>query len=128
MNAIKEGERIQPSFFIQMKTNHKKEEIFALMNKEEGTETRIPADIREIASKFYREIWKKWKGTKEYSARKLQQLISKIKRKVSTNTKEKGNEPLNLEEFKTVTKLLLKKNHQESMAYRQNSTKRLTLP
>ena len=72
MNAIKEGERIQSGFFRQMKTNRKEEEIFALMNEEEGAETRIPAEIREIASKFYRELCKKRKDMKKYSARKLQ--------------------------------------------------------
>ena len=43
MKAIKEGERIQPSFFKQMKTNHTKEEIFALKeDNEDNTETREP--------------------------------------------------------------------------------------
>ena len=56
MNAIKEGERIQSSFFRQIEPNHKKEDVFTLMNEEEETETRIPTKIREIDSKCYREL------------------------------------------------------------------------
>ena len=42
MKAIKEGERIQPSFFKQMKTNHTKEEIFALEeDNEDNTEREV---------------------------------------------------------------------------------------
>ena len=43
MKVIKEGERITPSFFLQMKTMDKQEEIFALLDKNDpAMETRIP--------------------------------------------------------------------------------------
>ena len=42
MTNIKKDERIKASIFHMMKTNHRKEEIFTLINDEElGTETRI---------------------------------------------------------------------------------------
>ena len=56
--TIKEDERIKPSFFHRMKTNTKKEEIFALIDdKNIGKETRVPAEIRNVATTFYKELW-----------------------------------------------------------------------
>ena len=53
LQAIKEGERIKPSFFQKMKTNHKKEEIYALIDENDtGKETRVPEEIKKIATKF----------------------------------------------------------------------------
>ena len=57
MTAITEGELITPSFFHRMKTGHKKEEIFALLHEDgTDTETRVPEEIRAIASTFYMDL------------------------------------------------------------------------
>ena len=54
METLKEDDRIKPSFFHRMKTNTNKEEIFALMDKKNlGKETRVPAEIRNVATTFY---------------------------------------------------------------------------
>ena len=43
-----------------MKTNTNKEEIFALIDdKNLGKETRVPAEIRNVATTFYKELWGK---------------------------------------------------------------------
>ena len=72
-----------------------------------GTETRVLEEMKGIAVKFYEDLWKKRKYTKEFSARKLKQLLSKVTQKVSTTNRIKGNEQLNVKEFKRVTKMLL---------------------
>ena len=54
METIKEDERITPSLFHRMKTNTNKEEIFALIDdKNLGKETRVPAEIRNVATTLY---------------------------------------------------------------------------
>ena len=41
MENLREGERVTPSFFRRMKSAHKQEEIFSLMeDEEEGMETQ----------------------------------------------------------------------------------------
>ena len=53
METIKKYERIKPTFFHRMKTNMKKEEIFALVdNKNIGKEARVPEEIRNVATTF----------------------------------------------------------------------------
>ena len=91
-----------------MKTNSKKEEIFALKENDEGkTEACNPEEIWQIATKMYIDLWKNERNTQAPSVRKSKQLMAKIKNKVSKRNKIKGEEPISLEEFKTVTKLLL---------------------
>ena len=90
METIKEDERIKPSFFHRMKTNTNKEEIFALIDdKNIGKETRVPAEIRNVATTLYKELWKNRQGTRALSKRKMSQMLDKIKRKVD-NTKKLG--------------------------------------
>ena len=55
MKNLNEEERIKPSFFQKIKTNHRREEIFALI-RDDGVETRDPEEIKDIASKFYVEL------------------------------------------------------------------------
>ena len=51
-----------------MKTNTNKEEIFAhIDNKNLGKETRIPAETRNVATTFYKELWKNRQGTRAHS-------------------------------------------------------------
>ena len=55
METLKEDERIKPSFFHRMKTNTNKEEIFSLIDENNlGKETRVPAEIRNVATTFYK--------------------------------------------------------------------------
>ena len=55
METIKEDERIKPSFFHRMKTNTNKEEIFSLIDdKNLGKKTRVPAEIRNVATTLYK--------------------------------------------------------------------------
>ena len=57
METIKEDEGIKPSFFHRMKTNTNKEEIFSLIDdKNIGKETRLPAEISNVATTFYKEL------------------------------------------------------------------------
>ena len=76
MEKIREGERIKPSFFQRMKTTFKKEEIFTLIEEDnDGKETRNLEEIRRIATRFYIDLWKNRRRTKEHSKRKMNQLI-----------------------------------------------------
>ena len=44
-----------------------KEEIFALVdNKNLGKETRVPEEIRNVATTFYKELWKNRQGTRAH--------------------------------------------------------------
>ena len=109
MEKIREGERIKPSFFQRMKTTFRKEEIFTLIEEDnDRKETCNPEEIRRIATRFYIDLWKNRRRTKEHSTRKMNQPIKKIKRKVSNEKKITGERPLTIEEFITVTKQLLK--------------------
>ena len=75
LETLKVDERIKPSFFHRMKTNKNKEEIFALIDdKNLGKETRVPAEIRNVATTFYKELWGNLQGTRAHSIRKMSQL------------------------------------------------------
>ena len=77
METIKEDERIKHSFFHRMKTNTSKEEIFDLIDdKNLGKETRSPAEIRNVATMFYKELWKNRQGTREHSKGKMSQILN----------------------------------------------------
>ena len=67
----------------------------------------MPEEIKQIATSFYEELWKKRKDTKEYSARKLKQLLRNVTQKVGEGKRLKGDEKLTIEEFRKVTKMLL---------------------
>ena len=55
METLKEDERIKPSFFHRIKKNTNKEEIFSLIDdKNIGKETRVPAEIRNVATTLYK--------------------------------------------------------------------------
>ena len=61
-----------------MDSAHKQEDIFALLKDDNpANETRISAEIHNIASSFYKDLWKVWKDTKEYSIRIVTQLLGK---------------------------------------------------
>ena len=106
MTKIKEGERVTPSFYRRMQTSFKKEEIFKL--EENGIETTSEKGINNIATKFYTELWKNRRGTREFSERRRSQMIAKIKHKISDETREKTNKKLTVNEVKEATKALLK--------------------
>ena len=91
-----------------MKTNTNKEEIFALIDdKNLGKETRVPAVIRNVATTFYKELWKNRQGTRAHSKRKISQMLDKIQRKVDNTTKIEEDKPITMEEVKEATKALL---------------------
>ena len=109
MENLREGERVKPSFFRRMKSAHKQEEIFSLMeDEEEGTETQNTENMKKIAKIFYSDLWKNRRLDGECSERRMRQLLKKVKRKVGKEKKKRGERPLELEEFKTVTRQLLK--------------------
>ena len=71
METIKEDERIKPSFFHRIKTNTNKEEICSLIDdKNIAKETIVPEEIRNVATTFYKELWKNRQGTRGHSKRK----------------------------------------------------------
>ena len=76
MTNIKKDERIKASIFHMMKTNHRKEEIFTLINDEElGTETRISRKIRSVATRFYKYLLKKCQGTRTHNIQRMKQIL-----------------------------------------------------
>ena len=90
-----------------MKTNTNKEENFSLIHdKNLGKETRAPAEIRNVATTFYKELWKNRQGTRANSRRKMSQMLDKIKRKVDNRTKIEGDKPITMKEVKEATKEL----------------------
>ena len=124
METLKEDERIKPSFFHRMKTNTNKEEIFSLIDdKNLGKETRVPAEISNVATTFYKELWVNRQVTRAHGRRKMSQMLDKIKRKVDNTTKIEGDKPLTIKEVKEATKALLKINHQGLTVYPPNSIK-----
>ena len=98
METIKEDERIKPSFFHRKK---KKEEMFSLIdNKNLGNEARVPAEIKNVATTFYKELWKNIQGTRAYHKRKMRHMLDKSKRKVDNTTKIEGDKPITMDEVK----------------------------
>ena len=76
MKNIKKDEKVKPSLFHIMKTNHRKEEFFALIDdKEQGTETRIPREIRSVATRFYKYLLKKCQGTRTHNIQRMKQIL-----------------------------------------------------
>ena len=71
-----------------MKTNTNKEKIFSLKdNKNLGKKTRVPEEIRNVATTLYKELWKNRQGTRADSKGKMSQMLDKIKRKLDNTTK-----------------------------------------
>ena len=100
----------RPSFFRRMQTNYKKEEIFTLNDaKNQGKETSTQEEINNIATYFYTALWNNRRGTREFSERRRTQMISKIKHKISEDSKRISDIPLTLDEGKEATKPLLNK-------------------
>ena len=54
IETMREYERIKPTFFHRMKTNTKKEKNSLIDDKNLGKETRLPAEIRNVATTFYK--------------------------------------------------------------------------
>ena len=55
-----------------MKTNKNKEEMFSLIDdKILGKETRVPEEIRNVATTFYKELWKNRQITRAHSKLEL---------------------------------------------------------
>ena len=104
---IKNGGGREQRFFHRMKTNTNKEEIFSLIDEKKlGKETKVPAEIRNVATPFYKELWKNRQGKRAYSKSKMCQMLDKIKRHVDNTTKIEGDKPITLEEVKEATKAL----------------------
>ena len=81
-----------------MKTNTSKEEIFSLIDdKNLVKETIIPAEIRNVVTTFYKELWKNRQGTKAHSKIKMGQMLDKFKRKVDNTKKIEGDKPITME-------------------------------
>ena len=89
-----------------MKSNTKKEKNSLIDDKNIGKETRVPAEIRNVATTFYKELWKNRQGTSAYSKRKMSQMLDKIKTKVDKTTKIEGDKPITMEEVKEAKKSL----------------------
>ena len=102
-------------FFHRMKPNHKKEEIFALTtNEETGEATTKPEKIRTFASGFYKNLWKDRKNTRAHSTRRMQQILTKIRNKVSSTNNTQGDLLLTRKRIHTSNKSSVKKiSHQE---------------
>ena len=78
MEKIKNDERVKPSFFRRMQTSYKKEEIYVLEDNDKGgEETKDQDEINKIVTKFYTELWKNRRGSRDFSKRKLDKLIKK---------------------------------------------------
>ena len=90
MQLIKEGERITQSFFHQMKTTHKQEEIFLLLDGNiPAMETRIPQEINTNISNFYKDLWKKEEIPRNVVPRKFHNSLAKSNERSVTNSKQK---------------------------------------
>ena len=107
MKKIKEDERVQPSFFRRMKKNFKKEEIYVLEDDSKGgEETKDQEEINKVATNFYIDLWKKRRGSRDFSERKLGRLIEKIKNKLTEESKQNSSRDLTLKEIKDATNAL----------------------
>lgn len=108
MEKIKNDERVKPSFFRRMQTSYKKEEIYVLEDNDKGgEETKDQDEINKIVTKFYTELWKNRRGSRDFSERKLDKLIKKITNKITEESKERSSRELTVEEIKEATKSLM---------------------
>ena len=111
-----------------MKTNTNKEEIFSLIDDTNlRKETRVPAENRNVATTFYKELCKNRQVTRAHSKIKINKMLDKIKRKVDNTTKIEGYKPITIEEVKEATKAQLKINHQGLTVYPPNFIKHLSM-
>ena len=61
-----------------------------------GKEIRVPAETRNVATTFYKELRKSRQVTRAQSRRKMIQMLDKIKRKVDNTTKIEGDKPITM--------------------------------
>ena len=109
MRDVKEDERITPSFFRRMGTSIKKEKIYILRDGEkDGEETTEEEEINKICTRFYQGLWKNRRGTRDFSERRLTNLLNNIDKKISDQNRGAIDGDITLEEVLRATKELAK--------------------
>ena len=109
MKSLKEDERITPSFFHRMGTSIKKEKIYILKDGEkDGEETKEEEEINKICTRFYQGLWKNRRGTRDFSERRLTNLLNNIDKKISNQSREAIDGDITLEEVLKATTGLAK--------------------
>ena len=92
LREVQEEERSTKSFSSKLWSAYKKEDMFALVEEKEDPDTREKEEIehreidelKRIAAKFYQDLWSR----RRIRPDKLQEMISRITRKID----EKGTE------------------------------------